>query len=197
MQRRFAATVLVVACLVGLAGNGLAAEDAWGKIWYGGYVHKTSDDGEWGAVRADTGIFVFNPNESGPKLAVKLFVYSKKGYRIAATKLYNGLLEGNSKQLLGIPPKGWGWITLGMIPEIRAYVDHGTKYTFMLRLAGGPTGNHLAPIVEIKEVIYEQDVSPLSIFSPAVIKTWSGTSLGGPSGTGYYAKTNFTDRFTE
>ena len=67
--------------------------------------------------------------------------------------------------------------------------DLATKYTFRLAFYKGPT-TPKAPVVEIKEVIYDvppdSGVSPVDIFQPDLIRTWSETSLGGPNGTGYF-----------
>jgi len=47
------------------------------------------------------------------------------------------------------------------------------------------------PVVNIKEVIYSStqiidQTTTNPIYFPGRIKTWSGTSLGGPTGTGKY-----------
>lgn len=133
-----------------------------------------------GTVRADTGIFVFNPNPR-PAIKVIMFVYDKYGQLMWSGNLYNGLLEGNPQPKALIKPHGWGWITLGMIPLPPG--PPATKYTFRLRFSKGPV-DAKPPVVEIKEVIYFTEVSPIDIFTPEAIRTWSETSLGGPYGTG-------------
>lgn len=180
---------LAVALVFVLALASVSSAGLYGQIWYGGYVHvltPSDPPAAFGTVDADTGIFVFNPNTRPIK--VLICVFNKKGqvmYGPAA--LFDGLLEGNPQPSAFIPAFGWGWITLGMTPIPASTL--ATKYTFLLLCYSDLTSPR-APVVEIKEVIYDvqpgQGVSPVDIFTPAGIKFWSETSLGGNSGTGYF-----------
>lgn len=192
MQKGGICLLAALVFVVGIAGVSSAAP--WGEIWYGGYVDvvtpTTVDPGTgqiiFGTVSADTGIFVFNPN-GRPAVKCKITVFDKKGTNLWSGYLYDGLLSGNPQPKALIPPHGWNWITLGMIPL--PVTDLATKYTFRLAFYKGPTPPK-APVVEIKEVIYDvpqgSGVSPVDIFQPDSIRDWSETSLGGPTGTGYY-----------
>jgi hypothetical protein len=161
----------------------------FGEIWYGGYVRvltPTVLPNIFGTVNADTGIFVFNPNST--PIGAWITVIDKKGNIVHQGPLYDGLLDvpPNLQPDPVIKPGGWAWITLGMTP-IPASPDLATKYTFRLTFKqkpGAPVPK--APVVEIKEVIYTMEVSPIDILQPDFIKMWSETSLGGPSGTGWY-----------
>ncbi len=189
MQKRIVCLFAALVLVLGLAAVSSAAP--WGQIWYGGYVNvitPTTIDPETGAfvfgtVTADTGIFVFNPNP-WPAIVVKMIVFDKKGTRLWSGYLFDGLLEGDPQPKARISPYGWGWITLGMVPNL-PQGPPATKYTFVLNFYSGPA-NPKAPVIEIKEVLYTTAVSPIDIFTPDVISDWSETSLGGSSGTGFF-----------
>jgi hypothetical protein len=136
---------------------------------YGGMVQKDQD----GKVSVDTGIWVFNPNTKR-NLKARIFVYDKSGTEVAVSLLF----DGGTPAL--IPPMGYGWITLGMLVG----PCEAQKFGFHLKFSKGDYVSK-CPVVEIKEVIYNQPVLPDEIHNPQAIKSWSVTSLGGPNGTGF------------
>jgi hypothetical protein len=150
-----------------------------GEIIYGGYVSVVAPL----VVRADTGIWVFNPNTFTIQCTMQVF--DKYGAFV-----WSGLLYDGGQQVSSIPRGGHVWTTLGMVPGIPV----GTaKYTF--RLLFSASQNFRAPVVEVKEVIYTMDkmiyisegrVVFNPIYAPTVIQTWAETSLGGPVGTGKF-----------
>jgi hypothetical protein len=158
-------------------GSGLS-----GEIIYGGYVSVVNTPDPL-VVRADTGIWVFNPNTFPIQCTMQ--VLNKYGVLVWSGPLYDG-----GQQVSSIPRGGHVWTTLGMVPGI----PQGTaKYTF--RLLFSASQNFRAPIVEVKEVIYTMDkliyiseghVVFNPIYEPTVIQTWAETSLGGPVGTGKF-----------
>lgn len=183
MCKKIVMLAMALVFVVGLAGISSAADvNVYGQIVYGGYVMKTSEGEPFGTVKADTGIFVFNPYRGS--IAVIIGVYDKHGTMVYRGPLYDGLLEGQVEPRITIPPNGWGWITLGMT---RIPPGPATKYTFKLSTLCSSVVPSRMPVVEVKEVIYNGEVSPIDIFNPDQIRTWSETSLGGNSGTGYFA----------
>ncbi len=107
-----------------------------------------------------------------------------------------------------IQPNGLLWHTIGMFiakkkPGIIQFPEDSPrphiKYPFRIVVYGNPDEVKRAPIVEVKEVIFQgpleinQTTCPL-IQSPGQILSWSETHLGGTgisdSGDGYYGDPN-------
>ena len=172
MHKKVISLVAALVFVLGLAGMSSAAAPPLGEVWYGGYVTTTPE----GLVTADTGVFVFNPN--GRKVRVSMTVFNKYG-----NKLWQGQLLDGFEAIKTIPGHGWGWRTLGDVLIEAGIQGESSKYTFKLAFFGDVPK---VPIVEVKEVIYNQAVNPQDIFQPELIRTWSETSLGGPNGTGFY-----------
>jgi hypothetical protein len=166
--------VCLCASLVFVLGLAAAASAApWAQVWYGGMVSKYAT----GMVDVDTGIWVFNPNTK-KNLKARIIVYDKYGTQVATEVLY----DGGAPSL--IAPFGYGWITLGMLVG----PTECQKFTFCINFTKGNT-LPIAPVVEIKEIIYTEPRLPAEIHNNInyqYIKTWSETSLGGPNGTGFF-----------
>lgn len=181
MNKKVISLVAALVFVLGLASFSFAAD--WGEIIYGGYVAKYIPQPGVVMVDADTGIWVFNPNNF--VIGCRMQVIDKMGAVLNA----NVLLYDGGMQVSSIPPGGHIWITLGMVPQIPEGVH---KYTFRL-LFSGQAGR--APVVEVKEAIYVQreyieiidgHVLYNPIYNPPAIKTWSEAALGGPYGTGKF-----------
>jgi hypothetical protein len=165
--------IILIAALVFVFGLAtVSSAQVWGEIWYAGYVSKYAT----GAVDADTLIVLINPNTTRPGIKCQITVLDKFGVLIGKSLLYDGTLP-----TAVVVPGGYNWITLGQIvPPIEP-----TKVNWRIQCTGGPTP-HKAPVVEVKEILYTQQVAPEDWKNPSVIRCWSETSLGGPTGTGYF-----------
>lgn len=178
MHKKVICLCATLVFVLGLAAT--ASAGPWAQVWYGGMVSKYALDHPElpGYVDVDTGIWVFNTNTK-KNLKARIVVYNKYGVYVADSLLHN--TTGPSL----IPPFGYGWITLGML------LPTGTecqKFTFCINFTKGNVVP-IAPVVEIKEIIYTEPRPPAEIHyntNYQFIKTWSETSLGGPNGTGFF-----------
>jgi hypothetical protein len=165
--------IILIAVLVFVFGLATVSSAQWVEIWYAGYVSKLAN----GMVDADTLIVLVNPNK-GPAIGCQITVFDKHGGLIGKSFLWDG---GVSKV---VKPAGYNWITLGMVVGPEGIEP--TKLTWRIQCTGGPA-DAKAPVVEVKEMIYNTPASPDYAWrTPANIKTWSETSLGGNAGTGLF-----------
>ena len=145
------------------------------RITYGGYVQKNTD----GTVAADTVIFVFNPNNfniTGAGIAV----FDKYGVKVADTSLLNG-----GTPITQIPPKGWGWQTIGNLIPTPLQPVPATKYTFVVYWTKPTSTPNRGLVIEIKEIIYYGIVYPVEGWQNSYnIWTWSEAAIG-KGGTGF------------
>jgi len=139
--------ILTVVISLFLASVIWAAIPAKGpRISYGGYVQKNTD----GTVAADTVIWVFNPNNFNIA-GVGIAVFDKYGVKVADTLLLNG-----GTTITQIPPKGWGWQTIGNLIPTPAQAGPATKYTFVVYWTKPTSTPNRGLVIEIKEIVYKQ-----------------------------------------
>ena len=139
--------ILTVVISLFLASVIWAAIPAKGpRITYGGYVQKNPD----GTLGADTVIWAFNPNNFNIT-GVGIAVFDKYGVKVAGTLLLYGWTT-----ITQIPPKGWGWQTIGNLIPTPAQAGPATKYTFVVYWTKPTQTPNRGLVIEIKEIVYQQ-----------------------------------------
>ena len=144
MKKIIILTVVISLFLVSVIWAAIPAKGP--RISYGGYVQKNTD----GTVAADTVIWVFNPNNFNIA-GVGIAVFDKYGVKVADTLLLNG-----GTTITQIPPKGWGWQTIGNLIPTPAQAGPATKYTFVVYWTKPTQTPNRGLVIEIKEIVYQQ-----------------------------------------
>jgi hypothetical protein len=122
-------------------------------------------------------------------MAIWIRVHDKHGELVT-----EGMLHNSKGYRLTVPSKGYLWVTLGMLVH-RATKDpfgslSGEKFQFTIFIGPNPSEvkpyRPAKPIVEVKQVIYHDDVNislppEKAIWKSSYIKTWAETSLTVPT----------------
>ena len=158
-------------------------------VAYDGYLQMDYDPPDFKSILADTLIVVTN---SHPTLSMtaSIEVFDKYGRPISEVQ---GLLNGGHPWPNNqIPANGYGWITLSQIVNRPTMDPYGNRLAekFSIRIYTTKPGKIISPVVEIKQVVYQDWVTMAEgeprnpIWEPKLFKTWTETSLGGKYGTG-------------
>jgi len=171
--------MVAVACVLAFSASGFAQPPftAACQVMYDGYLHETA-----GQVLADT-LIVANNGYSSKGMQVWIEIFDKYGELVNEGTLLNGGddLVGNT-----IPPRGYGWTTMGYLVNRDTHDPWGLpgaeKFTFVI----SSNKKTKPPIIEVKQVIYNgpQQYPAEAIWQPANIKTWAETCLAGLKGPG-------------
>jgi len=177
-------SILFIALIGFLVFPGMmqAALPSWVEyiIAYDGYVERHTTTAP--LFTADT-LFVVNNPHPFANMNVWVEVFEKKGELMWQGELWDG-----GVQVLQIAPNGFGWFTLGMILNMigldtRDPFGNPAAEKFFVRISAAHPGDpfEIIPTVEVKQVIYKQEVFQpgLTIWQPLLIGSWSEAALGG------------------
>jgi hypothetical protein len=197
------AYMTAVFCILAFVGSAMAGVPPWWNvnndcvIHYDGYLHMHVDPAGTGVkiIRADTLIVVTNTG-LGSNIRVAIDVFDKYGKPVVeGATLLNG-----GDPIDSIPASGFGWITLAQLvtrttdspypPNPPDEPEDGLAEKFSYRIWAQKSDLVLMPVVEVKQMVYEQSYTleygqPYRApWTPEMFKLWTETSLGGRAGTG-------------